>query len=73
MAPLPVPYQVAAALRSWLYDRHRIEVPVTQHITARGARTFVRVSVQPYTTAAELQALESALDQLAGYACKPAQ
>lgn len=73
MAPLPVPHQDAAALRSWLYDRHRIEVPVTQHITARGARTFVRVSVQPYTTAAELQALESALDQLAGYACKPAQ
>lgn len=69
MAPLPVPHQDAAALRAWLYDRHHIEVPVTQHITAQGARTFVRVSVQPYTTDADLQALESALDQLPGYSC----
>ena len=72
MAPLPVPHQDAATLRSWLFDRHRIEVPVTQHITAREARTFVRVSVQPYTTDADLQALESALDALPAYSCSPA-
>jgi isopenicillin-N epimerase len=72
MAPLPVPHQDAVRLRSWLYDRHRIEVPVTQHITARTARTFVRVSVQPYTTDADLQALESALDALPAYSCSPA-
>jgi len=39
----------------------RIEVPVTQHVNADGARTFVRVSVQPYTSDEELAALEAAL------------
>ena len=63
MAPLPVPHQDPAALRSRLYDRFRIEVPVTQHIQADGGRTFVRVSVQPYTSAADLAALEAALEE----------
>jgi isopenicillin-N epimerase len=57
MVPLPVPHQDAAALRERLFERHRIEVPVTQH----AGRTFVRVSVQGYNTEADLQALESAL------------
>jgi len=47
MAPLPVPHQDAAALRTRLFDEFRIEVPVTQHANAEGVRTFVRVSVQP--------------------------
>ena len=64
MAPLPVPHQDAAALRTRLYDTYRIEVPVTQHLSALGGRTFVRVSVQPYTSEADLQALETALEQL---------
>ena len=61
MAPLPVPYQDAAALRRRLFDDFRIEVPVTQHVGAGGARSFVRVSVQPYTSDEDLAALEAAL------------
>jgi isopenicillin-N epimerase len=57
MVPLPVPHQDAAALRERLFEQHRIEVPVTQH----AGRTFVRVSVQAYNTAADLEALEAAL------------
>jgi isopenicillin-N epimerase len=64
MAPLPVPHQDAAALRSRLFDEFHIEVPVTQHVGADGARTFVRVSVQPYTSDADLLALETALVSL---------
>lgn len=60
MAPLPVPHQDAAALRAKLYDQHRIEVPVTQH----GQRTFVRVSVQAYTSDEDLSKLEQVLRAL---------
>ncbi len=61
MALLPVPHQDAAALRKRLFDTFRIEVPVTQHVAADGARSFVRVSVQPYTSDEDLAALEAAL------------
>jgi len=61
MAPLPVPHQDAAALRKRLFDRFRSEVPVTQHAGPDGGRTFVRVSVQPYTSDDDLAALEAAL------------
>jgi isopenicillin-N epimerase len=57
MVPLPVPTQDAEALRRFLFEQHRIEVPVTTH----AGRHFVRVSVAGYTTEAELQALENAL------------
>jgi isopenicillin-N epimerase len=57
MVPLPVPYPDAEALRARLHDTQRIEVPVTSH----AGRTFVRVSVQGYNDAADLQALERAL------------
>jgi isopenicillin-N epimerase len=60
MAPLPVAHQDAPALRSRLYDEHRIEVPVTQH----DGRTFVRVSVQAYTTEDDLARLEAAMQAL---------
>ena len=53
---IPVPHQDADALRQRLFEESRIEVPVTQH----AGQTFVRVSVQVYTTAADLQALEQA-------------
>jgi isopenicillin-N epimerase len=59
MAPIPVPTCDAEALRARLFERHRIEVPVTQH----DGRCFVRVSVQGYTVAAELDALAQALKQ----------
>ena len=57
MVPLPVATDDGDALRRHLFDEHRIEVPVTRH----GAQHFVRVSVQGYNTAEDLQRLESAL------------
>lgn len=60
MAPLPVRHGDAGALRARLFDDHRIEVPVTQH----DGRTFVRVSVQAYTSDDDLARLEAALEAL---------
>jgi isopenicillin-N epimerase len=57
MVAIPVRSADPEGLRRWLYERHRIEVPVTQH----GDATFVRVSVQAYNTEADLAALEDAL------------
>lgn len=57
MVPLPVAAPDPEALRSTLFERHHIEVPVTTH----AGRTFVRVSVAGYTTEADLRALEDAL------------
>ena len=57
MVPIPVRSHDAEALRRWLFERHRIEVPVTSH----RARVFVRVSVQAYNSDADLEALERAL------------
>jgi isopenicillin-N epimerase len=47
----------AEALRRWLCDERRIEVPVTLH----GDQVFVRISVQAYNTPADLDALVRAL------------
>lgn len=60
MVPIPVPHQDPEALRLWLLQQHRIEVPVTQH----AGRTFVRASVQAYNSAADLDALAAALASL---------
>ena len=57
MVPIPVRTADADALRHRLFEQHRIEVPVTRH----GSHTFVRLSVQAYTTPADLAALEAAL------------
>ena len=57
MVAIPVRAPDADALRAWLFEQHRIEVPVTQH----AGHTFVRVSVQAYNTEADLAALERAL------------
>lgn len=57
MVPIPVPACDAEALRRRLFEHHRIEVPVTQH----DGRCFVRLSVQGYNTAADLQTLARAL------------
>ncbi len=57
MVPFPVAARDPEALRRSLFERHRIEVPVTTH----AGLTFVRVSVAGYTTEAELHALEEAL------------
>ena len=56
MTAIPVPHPDAAELQRRLYDESRIEIPVTQH----EGRTFVRISVQGYTTEAEVQALVEA-------------
>ncbi len=61
MVVIPVVTDDPAALQRWLFDAHRIEVPVTQH----AGHCFVRVSVQAYNTEAELDALVHAL-------CSPA-
>ena len=60
MVPIPVRTSDADGLRRQLFERFRIEVPVTQH----GPHTFVRVSVQAYNTEAELDALVGALARL---------
>lgn len=57
MVPIPVRCSEPELLRAQLFEEHRIEVPVTQH----AGQTFVRVSVQAYTSDAELLALENAL------------
>ncbi len=57
MAVIPVRSSDADGLRRWLFDQHRIEVPVTQH----GGHTFVRLSVQAYNTQADLDLLCAAL------------
>jgi isopenicillin-N epimerase len=57
MVTVPVRATDPEALRSWLFERHRIEVPVTRH----GDACFVRVSVQAYNSPADLAALEAAL------------
>lgn len=56
MAAIPIPHQDAEALRRRLVDESRIEVPVTQH----AGRTFVRISVQGYTTDSEIDSLLTA-------------
>ncbi|MCA9838528.1 MAG: aminotransferase class V-fold PLP-dependent enzyme [Trueperaceae bacterium] len=43
-----------------LYDKYRIEIPVTQHL----GRNYVRISVQAYTSSSDLEALVNALAEL---------
>jgi isopenicillin-N epimerase len=57
MVPIPVRTTDAEALRCWLCEGQRIEVPVTQH----AGRVFVRVSVQVYNTRDDLVRLRDAL------------
>lgn len=57
MAAIPVPAMDPVSLQTALFERHRIEIPVTTH----GGRTFVRMSVQGYNTPADADALVAAL------------
>ena len=57
MVALPVATPDPEALRHHLFERHRIEVPVTTH----AGRHLVRVSVAGYTTEGDLLTLEDAL------------
>jgi len=56
MVVMPVPHRNAEALRQRLFSESRIEIPVTQH----AGHTFVRLSVQGYTTAEDIRRLEQA-------------
>lgn len=60
MVCLPVPPQDPEALRRRLFEQHRIEVPVTTH----GDATFVRISVQGYNTAEDVDRLVQALERI---------
>ena len=57
MVPVPVPTEGAETLSARLYAERRIEVPVT----AFGDRRFVRVSIEPYNSPADADALVRAL------------
>lgn len=59
MATIPIPATDPAALRDRLFERYGVEVPVNTY----DDRQFVRVSVQGYTTADDLDHLERALVQ----------
>lgn len=48
------------AFKTTLYDEHHIEVPLTQY----EGKPFIRVSVQAYNSAADLDALHTALEQM---------
>lgn len=56
MVVIPVPHTDAEGLRRRLFDDSRIEIPVTQH----AGRSFVRLSVQAYTSEADIRRLEAA-------------
>ena len=56
MVAIPVPPQDADRLRARLYEESRIEIPVTSH----AGRVFVRISVQGYNTAQDVERLLAA-------------
>lgn len=56
MVAIPVPRQDPDRLRQRLYSESGIELPVTSH----GGQVFVRVSVQAYNTAADIERLLAA-------------
>lgn len=60
MVPIPLRCESPELLRQRLFAESGIEVPITQHVTPEGTHTLLRVSVQGYTTDAELQALVDA-------------
>ena len=60
MVAVPVPECDAAALKAALYNRFRIEVPVTSH----AGQNFVRVSLQAYNSISDVDALVRAVGEL---------
>ena len=60
MAAFPLPACDAATLQRRLYDEYRVEVPIIEW----GGRQLVRVSVQGYNTAEDVEALVRALGDL---------
>ncbi|OQB28357.1 MAG: Isopenicillin N epimerase [Chloroflexi bacterium ADurb.Bin180] len=62
MAAVPLPFCDAARLQTALYERFRIEVPITEC----NGRQYVRVSVQAYNDTSDVDALVTALIGLLG-------
>ena len=62
MVTIPLPRCDAAAVKERLYDEHRIEVPLGELAGYCG----IRISVQAYNTAADLERLLAALKLLVG-------
>jgi isopenicillin-N epimerase len=60
MAAFPLPACDGAALQRRLYDEYRVEVPIIEW----NGRQLVRVSVQGYNTADDIEALVRALENL---------
>jgi len=62
MVPIPLPESAHPRLGPMLLERHRIEIPVTEH----GGRRFLRASFNGYNTAADAEVLLEALRELLG-------
>ncbi|HET7094946.1 MAG TPA: aminotransferase class V-fold PLP-dependent enzyme [Thermomicrobiales bacterium] len=60
MAIAPLPPVDARELKRRLYDEFRVEVPITQ----RDGQAYIRVSIQGYNTASDVDALLNALERL---------
>jgi isopenicillin-N epimerase len=60
MASHPLPSCDGDALKAALYDRFRVEVPIVD----QNGVTFIRVSIQGYNTASDVDTLVSALSEL---------
>ena len=60
ICPLPPIYADEAALQRALFERHRIEIPVTVH----AGRQFLRISIQAYNGPEDLEALLAAYRKL---------
>jgi isopenicillin-N epimerase len=56
LVAIPIPSQDPETLRQRLYDESRIEIPITSH----AGRVFVRLSVQGYNTAEDIERLLAA-------------
>ncbi len=60
MVAIPVPPMDAQLLKDRLFERYRIEIPVTSH----KGMLFIRLSVQAYNTQEELDALVDAVREI---------
>ena len=60
MVVIPVPPMNADLLKQTLFERYRIEIPVTSHQD----RLFVRLSIQGYNTTEDADALVKAIREI---------
>ena len=60
MVAIPVPLMNAQLLKDTLFERYRIEIPVTSHKST----LFIRLSVQAYNTPEQLDVLADAIREI---------